>query len=153
MQRPELRWGAPTPGQAPRALVLDSNIVLDLLVFADPHVATLRQLLAAGQFDWVATQSMRDELACVLRYAHLQPRLAYYGLGADDVLAKFDAGARIVDAAPRARYVCKDGDDQKFIDLAAAHAAVLLSKDKAVLKLRRRLETLGAQVACCITLA
>ena len=34
---------------------------------------------------------------------------------------------------------CSDPDDQKFIELAAmAHAQGLVSKDRAVLKLRRR---------------
>jgi len=153
--RPTLAWpiSGASPGQAPRALVLDSNIVLDLFVFADPHAAALRQLLGQGGLDWIATQAMRDELACVLRYAHLQPRLAFHGLDAAAVLAAFDAGARLVAAPARARYVCKDGDDQKFIDLAAAHAAVLLSKDKAVLRLTKRLATLGADVAAAIALA
>ena len=38
-----LRW---LPEHPPRAVVLDSNIVLDLLVFTEPRVAPLRQLLA-----------------------------------------------------------------------------------------------------------
>jgi predicted nucleic acid-binding protein len=51
-----------------------------------------------------------------------------------------------VDIAPKAPYTCKDADDQKFIDLAAAHRAVLLSKDKAVLRMAKRLATLGVSV-------
>jgi predicted nucleic acid-binding protein len=42
--------------------------------------------------------------------------------------------------------VCKDPDDQKFIDLAAAHAATLLSKDAQVLTMARRLQRLGVHV-------
>lgn len=38
-----LRW---LPEHPPRAVVLDSNIVLDLLVFTEPRVVPLRQLLA-----------------------------------------------------------------------------------------------------------
>ncbi len=34
-----------------------------------------------------------------------------------------------------------DPDDQHFLDLAAQHQALLLSKDKAVLKQRKRLAT------------
>jgi predicted nucleic acid-binding protein len=44
-------------------------------------------------------------------------------------------------------FTCKDADDQKFIDLAAAHRAQLLSKDKAVLCMARRLKTLGVAVS------
>ena len=41
---------------------------------------------------------------------------------------------------------CSDPDDQGFIDLAVAHRAMLLSKDKAVLRLRRRLAPLAVPV-------
>lgn len=44
---------------------------------------------------------------------------------------------------PRASAVCKDPDDQQFIDLAVRHGALLLSKDRAVLSLRKRLLALG----------
>ena len=67
-------------------------------------------------------------------------------LDAAQVLAAFDAQARLVEIAPRVAYVCKDADDQKFIDLAAAHRAILLSKDKAVLACRKRLLALGIAV-------
>ncbi len=68
------------------------------------------------------------------------------------MLAAFDAKARLVDIAPRVAYVCKDADDQKFIDLAAAHRAILLSKDKAVICMRKRLLTLDAHVATALVL-
>lgn len=147
--RPELRLPAPMDGEA-RPVVLDTNIVLDLFIFGDPAVAALRRLLQARRLQWLAAQPMRDELACVLQYQHLQPRMAYHGIAAPDVLAAFDAGTRLVEVAPRAPYACKDGDDQKFIDLAAAHGAWLLSKDKAVLCMRKRLLRLGVQVAASI---
>jgi predicted nucleic acid-binding protein len=51
-----------------------------------------------------------------------------------------------VPAAPKAAFVCKDADDQKFIDLAVAHRAALVSKDDQVLRLARRLATLGVPV-------
>ena len=149
--RPELRLPPQAAaGEAARPLVLDTNIVLDLLLFADPAVAVLRTLLRARRLDWVATQPMRDELACVLHYPHLQPRMAYYGVTAAGLLAAFDADSRQVDMAARAPYACKDADDQKFIDLAVAQRAILLSKDKAVLCMRKRLSSLGVQVAAAI---
>ena len=57
----------------------------------------------------------------------------------------FDALVQLVEVAPRVRYICKDADDQKFIDLAVAHQALLISKDKAVLTMARRLRTLGVE--------
>ncbi|MEK9803629.1 MAG: putative toxin-antitoxin system toxin component, PIN family [Curvibacter sp.] len=128
-------------------IVLDTNVVLDLLVFDDPATPALQQALDAGQWQWIATPVMREELARVLDYPHLVGRLDYYRLGAADVLAAFDRQVRRVDVAPRAPMVCRDPDDQKFIDLAVAHRAALLSKDHAVLKLRKRLTLQGVPVA------
>lgn len=151
MRLPELQLSAqPTPGEAARPVVLDSNIVLDLLLFADPAAAALRALLGAGRLRWIATQAMRDELASVLQYAHLQARLQRAGQQADQLLAAFDAGVTLLGAAARAPCVCKDADDQKFIDLAVAERALLLSKDKAVLCMRKRLESLGVQAVAAI---
>ena len=130
-----------------RALVLDTNIVLDLLVFADPATALLPGLLASEALHWIATAGMRSELARVLGYPQIAPRVAFYGLTPESVLARFDAAVQTVEPAPRASAVCKDADDQPFIDLAVAHGAFLLSKDRAVLQLRKRMALLGAVVA------
>jgi predicted nucleic acid-binding protein len=62
------------------------------------------------------------------------------------VLAEFDRFARLVPLADRAPYVCKDLDDQKFIDLACAYFCALVSKDKAVLTMRNRLARVGVSV-------
>lgn len=140
---------APLPGAA-RPVVIDTNIVLDLLVFADAAVQPLRPLLASGALRWIAAPAMRVELERVLGYAQIAPRLAYYGLGAPQVLQAFDAQSRAVAAAPRASAVCKDPDDQQFIDLAVQHSALLLSKDRAVLSLRKRLLALGVQAVPAI---
>ena len=130
-----------------RAIVIDTNIVLDLFIFADPATPALRAALEAKSLRWIATQVMRDELERVLAYTHIIPRMAYYQVSAQDVLARFDAHVQIVDVAPKARYMCKDTDDQKFIDLAVAHQTLLLSKDKAVLTMAKRLRTLGVETA------
>lgn len=140
------------PGAPARPVVVDTNVALDLLIFSDPRTAPLRTLLAQGRLTWIATQVMRDELERVLAYPHIAARMDYYRLDAAQVLADFDAQARRVEVAPRVVYVCKDADDQKFIDLAAAHRAILLSKDKAVICMRKRLLALGAQVATALVL-
>ena len=130
-------------------LVLDTNIVLDMLVFRDPRTHALH----AALFDepvmpdllWLATAPMREELARVLAYPHIAVRLAFHGLQAGQVLSQFDARARIVPVAPKVPATCKDPDDQKFIDLSVSHGATLLSKDKAVLCMRKRLMKLGVK--------
>ena len=130
------------------SVVLDTNIVLDLLVFDDPERAPLAAALAAGELDWLATRAMRNELARVLDYPLIVERLAAKGRGADEVLAAFDARAKLLDRVPgRASCICRDPDDQIFIDLAVAHRARLLSKDRAVLSMRKRLAALGVTVS------
>ena len=42
--------------------------------------------------------------------------------------------------------VCSDPDDQVFIDLSVAHGAQLVSKDKAVLSMKKRLALRGVAV-------
>lgn len=128
----------------PLKIVLDTNIVLDTFVFSDAAALPIRDGLAGGTLQWTATQPMRDELQRVLAYPKIIPRLAFYQLDAAQVLAAFDRYVQIVDVAPKADITCKDPDDQKFIDLAVAHGALLLSKDAAVLAMARRLQTRGA---------
>lgn len=129
------------------SLVLDTNIVLDLFVFADARARALNDRLERGRADWLATAAMRDELERVLAYAHIESRLDFYRLQARDVLTRFDRHARIVDAPAKAPVTCKDPDDQKFIDLAVAHRSMLLSKDAAVLAMTRRLALLDVIAA------
>ncbi len=130
--------------QAAQAVVIDTQIVLDLLLFNDPAAAPLRAALASGQLRWIATAHMRNELERVLHYPHIASRVAFYQRQPADILAQRDALIHHTHApAPRCPYICKDPDDQCFIDLAVAHQALLLSKDKQVLKLRKRLAKQG----------
>ncbi len=129
-------------------LVIDTNIALDLLVFDDPDRASLAASLSTGEAQWIATAAMRDELERVLGYPLIASRLLAGGRAAAQVLADFDRRTRRIDAAPpRAPYVCSDPDDQIFVDLAVAEGARLLSKDRAVLSMKKRLATLGVVVA------
>lgn len=132
-------------GPDPRWVILDTNIILDTFVFNDPAAKPLRQALEAGTLQWIATAPMREELERVLAYPKIAKRLAFYAMQAADVLAQFDTRVQTVDVAPKAPIVCKDPDDQKFIDLAVAHKALVLSKDNAVLCMQKRLLALGAQ--------
>lgn len=133
-------------------VVIDTNVVLDMFVFRDPRVQGLMDDLAMGRQRWIATQRMRDELERVLHYPHVLQRLQAAAdsqanaLSVEAVLAQRDAWAQLVDVAPKAPYTCKDPDDQCFIDLAVAHTCPLWSKDKAVLKMRKRLAGLGVEI-------
>ena len=129
------------------AIVLDTNVVLDWLLFDDPSFQTLAAAVVARQVDWIATAEMRDELAHVLHRG-----LATQG-GTEPaaVLGACDARARRVPCpqplALAPGWLCSDPDDQKFVDLArSAGARWLLSRDRAVLKLSRRARQAGWQI-------
>jgi putative PIN family toxin of toxin-antitoxin system len=122
-----------------QAWVIDTNIVLDLWLFEDPATIPLRAALQSGAISHLATDSMRDELERVLAYPHLVKRMAKSNIQAQDILNRFDEHLLAVEPAAKALFTCKDPDDQKFIDLAVAHAVPLLSKDKAILCMKKRL--------------
>ncbi len=130
------------------SLVIDTNIALDLLVFDDPGCTALAALLDTGRERWLATGAMRDELARVLGYPLIAAHVTRAGREAGGVLAAFDARAHRIDNPPlRAPCVCSDPNDQMFIDLAVAQRARLLSKDRAVLAMRKRLALHGVEVS------
>jgi putative PIN family toxin of toxin-antitoxin system len=135
-------------------VVLDTNIVLDLFLFQDPKTTSLRQQLLSGDIQWQATTHMRNELERVLTYPHIITKLAFYKKTAADLLAALDQHAQLIEApTTKAPYACKDPDDQPFIDLAVhlsqsqpQQAIQLISKDKAVLSMRKSLEKLSVIV-------
>ena len=131
-------------------VVIDTNIVLDTFVFNDNAAKPLKKALEAGELDWIATLPMRAELARVLGYRQIVPRLDFYQLTADDVLACFDRHARLQDVAAKARLTCSDPDDQKFIDLAISGKTLLLSKDRHVLSMSKRLFPHGVRAQAAI---
>ena len=95
-----MQTGTPTAGHA--ALVIDTNIVLDLWVFEDPTAAALRVQLRENDMPWYATQAMRDELQRVLDYPAIAPWLARAQRQPQDVLAQWDTRTTLVVAAPEA---------------------------------------------------
>ncbi|MEW6118805.1 MAG: PIN domain-containing protein [Pseudomonadota bacterium] len=133
-------------------LVIDTNVVLDFLYFDDPASRPLRQALEAGRVRAAVTPATLAEWLHVLAYpqfgldAGAQRRLADRYRSLCTVFESVAVQAMphkgtptryrlkpMQDRMPR----CKDGDDQKFLDLAAQLGAPLVSKDRAVLKLRR----------------
>jgi putative PIN family toxin of toxin-antitoxin system len=142
--------GAAAAGAGP-AVVIDTNIALDLLLFDDPAALPLREALDARRLQWLATPAMREELARVLGYEPLRRRLVATARAAGAVLGSFDGLARIVEAPLRARAICRDPDDQKFVDLAVARECLLLSKDRDLLSMKKRLAVLRVPTAAVLT--
>ena len=100
--------------------VLDTNVVLDWLLFGNPQCAALQQALTTSALRWVATAEMRDELRHVLAHGRLdrwRPDLPLLDLQWD----KYCVEVPVPPPASHAtRLRCTDADDQKFIDLALA---------------------------------
>jgi putative PIN family toxin of toxin-antitoxin system len=136
-------YSTPKQGVASQPWVIDTNIVLDLWLFEDPATAPLRAALQSGRITHLATSSMREELARVLTYPHILKRMAKSNTQAQDILQRFDDHLLAAEPAAKAPCTCKDPDDQKFIDLAVAHAVPLLSKDAAILCMKKRLLQAG----------
>ncbi len=142
------------PATAPITVVLDTNIVLDLFLFQDARIEALRGQLRGQHIRWIATPHMRSELERVLTYTHIAAKLTFYQKNAQEILAAFDRSVQCVEApGAKAPYTCTDPDDQVFIDLACYAASIeplrqvqLISKDKAVLSMRKRLERLSVVV-------
>jgi len=124
-------------------LILDTNIVLDWLVFGDPAVNVLQVAIETKRVELVAHALTLGELTRVLAYTNLR-------LDSQRQQSLFEAYRRQVHAIdlgsfardnlqlPKGFPVCGDSDDQPFIALAYHAKAILVSKDKAILKLRKR---------------
>lgn len=117
-------------------LVLDTNVVLDLYHWANVDAVPIMAALEAGRIECLADARTLDELQRVLTY----PQLKLTPDMISERYARYRALVRVIDdgeAPPLPR--CQDRDDQKFLELAArAGADILVSKDKALLKLRGR---------------
>jgi putative PIN family toxin of toxin-antitoxin system len=129
----------PAPAQR---IVLDTNVCLDLFVFRDPRWADLLAALENGAVEAVTRADCRDEYLIVLHYAHLPLDETTRPLSA----ARFDQLIKVVAPAPALVRlpVCTDKDDQKFLEVARdAGAEILITKDKALLKLARKTAQAG----------
>ena len=125
-----------TPSPQKR-IVLDTNVCLDLFVFNDPRWAALLAALESGAVEAVTRADCRAEYLFVLHYPHLP----LDDTSRPGAAARFDALIRVVAPDSRALRlpVCTDRDDQKFLEIARdADAAILVTKDKALLKLAKR---------------
>jgi putative PIN family toxin of toxin-antitoxin system len=126
----------------PKRIVIDTNVCLDLFVFLDPRWAALLAALESGAVEAITRADCRMEYLVVLHYKHLPLDDDSRAVAA----ARFDALITVVaPAVSGVRLpVCSDKDDQKFLELARdAGADTLITKDKALLKLARKLRQAG----------
>jgi predicted nucleic acid-binding protein len=123
-------------------LVLDTQVWLDWLAFDDPSVAPLKAAVAAGRAEIYIDTACEAELERVLGYPIRKrvPEEAAQATRLAEARRIARRPARRTSDAERASLPrCADPDDQKFLELALdARADMLLTKDRALLELARR---------------
>lgn len=126
-------------------VVLDTNVVLDWLHFSDSACLTLARAIQSGKIKPITSGLCLEELRQVIK----RPEFGLDLRGQEQFLEKYHEHAHILEleeAFVETLPYCSDPDDQKFIELAwRAGARYLLSRDKAVLKLSKKLWTFGIE--------
>jgi predicted nucleic acid-binding protein len=134
-------------------LVLDTNVILDLLVFKDPSAEPIRLLLDAKQVDAVRTPASMAELIDVIG----RPTFKLNREDQATIVRAWETSSRLLEdmAIEPAPFTCRDPDDQVFIDMAySIRPAFLLSKDLRVLELSAIAKPHGVEISNqydCIT--
>lgn len=134
-------------------LVLDTNVVLDWLVFDDAAARRLADCGVRERVELLANEHTLHELRRVLNY----PAFKLDEERAQKIFHDFQA---IVSRAPLPESLsrdnlllpagfprCRDSDDDVFLALAYhGNADALVSKDKALLKLRKKALKFGVRI-------
>jgi putative PIN family toxin of toxin-antitoxin system len=118
-------------------VILDTNILLDILVFDDQRAHPLRTALSNQELDALVTEDTLDELIDVIS----RPQFSLDKQKQAEILLQWQSWSRLVKQSDLqiAPWKCKDRDDQVFINLAFSFKpSTLISKDKLVLKLAKR---------------
>ena len=138
----------------PQDIILDTNVVLDWLVFEHGSGLVIGDAVIRGELRWIVSPAMHEELIDVLGRLLYLPSLLRWSHRHAPAMAGLATWANPVPPPGPLPYGerlrCTDPDDQCFIDLAVAHQALLLSKDKAVLSMRKRLFALNVSAQAAI---
>ena len=130
------------PLSAP-SCVLDTNVVLDILLFTDKNTESIQKSLASGQLLALGHYDTLYEFADVISRSQFK-------LTESQIKEKLHAWIKlhwlIKEPLPTEGY-CKDHDDDKFFNLAhLCSAKYLISKDKKVPKANGKAKRFGCIV-------
>jgi putative PIN family toxin of toxin-antitoxin system len=121
----------------PARLVLDTNIVMDMLHFANRHTLPIQAAINRGQLHCFTDGECLAELERVTGY----PEFGLDATARRALMQNYRQFVRIHDADSEENYVlprCRDADDQKFLILGMrCQADLLITRDKLLLKLAR----------------
>jgi putative PIN family toxin of toxin-antitoxin system len=128
----------------PNRVVIDTNVCLDLFVFHDNRYQSLLGALRNGRLQAVTSEHCRKEWLFILSYPHLPLNEESKAAAIAEYDALITLASLELALAGITLPACKDKEDQKFMELAhKAKAAVLITKDKALLKLAKRTARMG----------
>ena len=138
---------------APIKLVLDTNVVIDWLVFDDPYMNPLRQGVNDARIQVLTHPPAIEELERVLAY----PQLKLAETRQVEIFARYlsqTVNAPMPEGfAPKHLMMpggfprCRDRDDEPFLALAYhTRADALVSRDNAVFGLKSRAEKFGLTI-------
>jgi putative PIN family toxin of toxin-antitoxin system len=120
-----------------KPIVLDTNILLDIIVFKDERATDLKQAILTRTILPIASHKTLVELADVLS----RPLFKLEAQIQSEILGQWHAVIKLIDdtALATAPWKCQDPDDQIFLDLAyELRPAILISKDNALLQIAGR---------------
>ena len=134
-------------------MVLDTNVVIDWLVFDDPFMGPLRQGVRDGHIAVLTHPPAVDELKRVLGYRQLKLDESRQ----QEVFSRYLTHTQLVAMPPAFTLKnlllpggfprCRDRDDEHFLALAHhARADALVSRDNAVYGLRGRAAKFGLTI-------
>ena len=128
--------------------VLDTNIWLDILLFNDPSVKKLSNLIFKKEILVLSCKQCDDEFSRVLKYKNLgiEKEKQNYMLRTYKEFVKNIDFVETLNSSNIPK--CHDSDDQKFVNLSCInHVDWLLTKDKQILKMKKKLGKMKVKVS------
>ena len=132
------------PSVSPPRCVLDTQVLLDWVLFDDPRTRAWADAIEHQRVVWIYGPAMQSEALRVVHYPALARRFDPV-VSAAKIAERFArSGQCCAESQGQRLLICTDADDQMFLDLALAQSATtLLSRDRAVLRLARSARSLG----------
>jgi len=125
-------------------IIVDTNILLDIIYFEDPHVEDLKKAIENGSVEAWSCPLIWDEFLDVMRRPAFYENEEIHQIKINKAVKYFQFEAGTIPPSP---YKCRDPDDQIFIDLAVIKAPCwLISRDLEVLKLAKKLKLVNVEV-------
>jgi uncharacterized protein len=118
--------------QVRQRVVFDTTTVVSALLFANGRLAWLRQHWRESACVPLISRATAAELTRVLQY----PKFRFSAEDARELLADYLTYCEVIDHTEKCATVCRDANDQPFLDLAqSGRADVLVSGDQDLLVL------------------